>query len=92
MSSYNLVNGTHASANADLLNGILRGEWKFDGMVTTDWWTQGEHYKECAAGNDVKMAAGFPDRLLKALAAGKLTRSQLQTAAEHVLGLILKLD
>ena len=92
MSSYNLVNGTHASANADLLNGILRGEWKFDGLVTTDWWTQGEHYKECAAGNDVKMATGFPDRLLKALKAGLLTRGQLQTAAEHVLGLILKLD
>lgn len=92
MSSYNLVNGTHTSANADLLKGILRDEWGFDGLVTTDWWTQGEHYKECAAGNDVKMAAGFPDRLTKALELGLLTREDLEKAAEHILGVILRLD
>ncbi len=92
MSSYNLVNGTHASADEDLLNGILRGEWGFDGLVTTDWWTQGEHYKECAAGNDVKMACGFPDRLMRARRAGLLSRQQLEAAAGNVLRLILKLD
>ncbi len=92
MSSYNLVNGTHASASVDLLNGILRGEWGFDGLVTTDWWTQGEHYKECAAGGDVKMAVGFPDRLMRARQAGLLSREQLEAAARNVLGLILKLD
>ena len=39
----------------DLLTGILRGEWDFKGMVTTDWWTHGEHYRETKAGNDIKM-------------------------------------
>ena len=33
-----------------MLEDILRGEWGFEGMVTTDWWTHGEHYKEAAAG------------------------------------------
>ena len=60
MSSYNIINGHRASENKDLLTGILREEWGFDGMVTTDWWTFGEHYKETAAGNDMKMGYRIP--------------------------------
>ena len=75
-----------------MLNGILRQEWGFQGLVTTDWWTYGEHYKECAAGNDVKMGCGYPDRLLTALEKGVLTRAQMELAARHILGLILKLN
>ena len=92
MTSYNVINGHRASENADMLNGILRQEWGFQGLVTTDWWTYGEHYKECAAGNDVKMGCGYPERLLMALEKGVLTRAQMELAARHILGLILKLD
>ena len=92
MTSYNIINGHRASENADMLNGILRGEWGYTGMVTTDWWTMGEHYKECAAGNDVKMGCGFPERLLEAMKVGALTRTEMELAAKHILGLILKLD
>ena len=92
MTSYNPINGHRASEYDDMLNGILRGEWGYEGMVTTDWWTYGEHYKECAAGNDMKMGCGYPERLMKALEIGALTREQMETAARHILGLILKLD
>ena len=92
MSSYNIINGHRASENKDLLTGILREEWGFDGMVTTDWWTFGEHYKEVAAGNDMKMAAGFPDRLLEAKEKGALTREEMETAAENILRLILRIE
>ncbi len=37
MCSYNVVNGAYACGNRDMLNGILRGELKFDGFVTSDW-------------------------------------------------------
>ena len=92
MTSYNIINGHRASENADMLNGILRQEWGYEGMVTTDWWTFGEHYKECAAGNDVKMGCGYPERLLEAMEKGALTREQMELAAKHILGMILKLD
>ena len=92
MSSYNLINGCRASENHDLLTGILREEWGYDGTVTTDWWGLGEQYKECVAGNDVKMGCGFPDRLQKAMEKGAVTRSQMETAARHILTTILRLD
>ena len=92
MSSYNIVNGHRASEYKDMLTGILREEWGFDGMVTTDWWTLGEHYKEVAAGNDMKMATGFPERLLEALEKGVLTREEMEKAAVNVLRLILRID
>ena len=92
MSSYNIVNGRRTSENHELLTDVLRGEWGFEGAVTTDWWTNGEHYKEVAAGNDIKMATGFPERLMEALHKGIITRAELETCAKRVLHLILKVD
>lgn len=92
MSSYNIINGHRASENRDLLEDILRDEWGFKGMVTTDWWTCAEHYKEVKAGNDVKMACGYPERLLKAKSLGLLSREEMEICAKRVLELILKID
>lgn len=92
MSSYNIINGHRASENREMLEDVLRGEWGFDGMVTTDWWTKGEHYKEVKAGNDVKMGLGFPERLLEALEKGALSREEMEICAKRILGLILKID
>ena len=92
MSSYNLINGHRASENKELLTGILREEWGFKGIVTTDWWTRGEHYKEAKAGNDIKMGCGYPDRLLMALAKGLISREEIKICARRILEMILKLD
>jgi len=92
MSSYNVINGHRASEARELLEDILRGEWGFNGMVVSDWWTRGEHYKEILAGNDLKMACGFPERVAKALEMGALDRTDLERCAKRVLALILKID
>ena len=92
MSSYNIINGRRASENKEMLDGILRDEWGFQGMVTTDWWTRGEHYKELLAGNDMKMAKGDPDRLMRALEQGAITRADLERSVRRVLELIMKVD
>ena len=92
MSSYNIINGYRASENKDLLTGILRDEWGYTGMVTTDWWTCGEHYKETKAGNDLKMGNGYPKRVKEAYEKGAISRDEIETCVKRILNLILKLD
>ncbi len=92
MSSYNAINGERASESRDLLTGILKEEWGFKGMVTSDWWTRGEHYKEILAGNDLKMGCGFPERVKKAMEMGAVSRTDFEPCAERILNTILKFD
>lgn len=92
MSSYNIINGHRASECKPLLENILRGEWGYNGIVTTDWWTRGEHYKEILAGNDVKMGTGFPDRVAAAQEKGVISRADYEHCARRVLEMIMKLD
>ena len=92
MSSYNLINGCRASECKDLLCGILREEWGFTGMVSTDWCTNSEQYKEINAGNDLRMPGGFPDRLMEAMKRGLITRQQMEVSVKRILGVILRLE
>jgi beta-glucosidase len=39
MTSYNLINGIHSANHYDILQGIARDEWGFEGMFMTDWCT-----------------------------------------------------
>ena len=91
MSSYNLLNGVHTSSNRELLTDILRDEWGYDGVVTSDWYTTEYHYREIAAGNDIKMATGMPEHVLQMVEEGKLCIEDVRTSAKRVLKLILKL-
>lgn len=92
MTAYNLINSHRASENKDLIDGILKGEWGYQGVVTTDWWTKGEHYKEIKAGNDIKMGTGYPERVMTALEKGLITREEMEPCVRRVLELILKID
>ncbi len=92
MSSYNIINGHRASECRELLTDILRDEWGYTGVVMTDWWTRGEHYKEVLAGNDLKMANGYPERVQQAVELGLVSRTDLEACARRILELILKID
>lgn len=92
MTAYNLINGVRASENAELIQGILRGEWGYEGMITTDWTNSAEHYKETKAGNDLKMPRGVCNSLKGALIEGKITREEICLCVKNILELILWLE
>lgn len=85
MTSYNIINGIHTAESYDLIMGILRGEWGFNGMVTTDWGIKNNQVREVKAGNDMKMHQGYPDELMEALEKGELSRADLEACAKRIL-------
>ena len=91
MSSYNLINGQHTSESYELLTGILRDEWGFNGMVVTDWGVKNDPVKEVKAGNDMKMHCGYPEDLKAAYDEGKLTRADLEVCVKRILEMFTKL-
>ena len=91
MSSYNLINGQHTSESYELLTGILRNEWGYTGMVTTDWGVKNDPVKEVRAGNDMKMHVGYPDDLMAGYNKGELTRAELELCVKRILEMTLKM-
>ena len=87
MSSYNLVNGTHAHENRHLLTEILRDEWGFDGMVVSDWGGCTDAVGAVRAGGSLEMPApGLEDarRIVAAVKAGELEASDVYARAQEV--------
>lgn len=92
MTSYNIMNGVRTSENSELLGGILREEWGYEGVVISDWWNHADHVKEVIAGNNLRMPVGKEAELLVAKKEGKITDEQIKENAKRVLELILKMD
>lgn len=90
MTSYNMINGMYCSTNYDLLTGILRGEWGFDGMVMTDWNCAGAPSLFQYAGNDLVMPGNSKQPILRALETGAIDRASVQKSVCRILELVLK--
>lgn len=92
MSSYNYINGEHASESYRLLTEILRDEWGFEGVVMSDWGAGYNIAAQIHAGNDL-IQPGSDERyysLLKAIKDGSLSMEDLDRSVERVLRLNLK--
>lgn len=55
MGAYNKVRGQHACHNELLLNKILKDDWKFDGVVITDWGGAHDTREAALYGLDLEM-------------------------------------
>src|SRR5882724_448937 len=92
MSSYNLVNGYHASANHYLLTDVLKNDWGFDGTVMSDW--GGVHQTDVVqAGNDLEMPTGKDmsvAQLQTALANGSVTQAAVDDSVRRILRTVIR--
>jgi len=90
MSSYNKVNGVETAENPSLLTNILRGEWGYEGIVSSDWWNDSVQYKELLAGQSLKMKSGDEEGLLGAYKKSILTREDIEVHVKRVIELVMK--
>ena len=92
MSSYNKINGPHATANSYLLKDVLKKEWSFDGLVMSDWGAVHET-DVVQDGNDLEMPSGqfMSVRKLKtALAKGSVTQAAVDDSIHRILRTIIR--
>ena len=92
MSSYNKINGTYVSENPELLTTILRDEWNFKGMVTTDWFSGRKYANQVKAGNNLLMPGRKQEakKIKEALDEGSLKETELDRNIERILQLVVK--
>ena len=105
MTSYNLLNGIHTSEHAGLIEGVLRCEFGFKGIVMTDWviaalGTNKKSVHRAAKADEVAKAGGdifMPGcekdyaLIMDARKEGSLKREQLEVNATRLLHTIDKL-
>lgn len=98
MSSFNIVDGRHATANKWLLTDVLRDQWGFGGFVVTDYgsidemtnWGYGDIKANSAralkAGTDMDMCSdGFIENLADLVREGKVSEAEVDRACRRVL-------
>lgn len=88
MAAYNSVNGVTMTQHADLLNGVLRGEWGFDGFVVSDWLAARDTVASANGGLDVAMPGPrtvFGEQLAEAVRGGEVDESVVDEMVRRVL-------
>lgn len=93
MSSYNLINGTWSSENHHLLSDILKGDWKFDGFVMSDWGATHNGKNSALAGLDIEMPSGAnmnSANLLPLISSGIVPQSVIDDKVRRILRVLLR--
>lgn len=88
MSAYNEVNGEYANENRHLLIDILRDEWRFNGIVVTDWGASNDHVEGVRCQSNVEMPnPGFDSarELIEAVSQGRITEEEIDRAVLPVI-------
>ena len=98
MGAYNRYNGEHCCESKTLLNHILREEWKFDGMVVSDW--GGVHLTKEAATSGLDLEMSVTDNfeeycmakpLKKAVENGEIAEELIDEKVKNILRLMYRL-
>lgn len=98
MGAYNRYKGEHCCESKTLLNGVLRGEWEYDGMVVSDW--GGVHLTKEAAtsGLDVEMSVTdnfdeycMANPLKEAVEKGEIEERLIDEKVRNILRMMMRL-
>ncbi len=93
MSSYNKVNGVYANENPHLLKEILRDDWRFDGIVVSDWGGDNDRIEAVKAGSELEMPTtdGETNReVVKAVKEGRLSEDDVDILVDGIIDVTLK--
>jgi beta-glucosidase len=87
MNSYNLLNGIHATQNPHLNLDILKGEWKFDGILMSDWDATYSAVGAAKNGLDLEMPSGKfmnPKNLSAAVRSGEVSQATIDEKVRRI--------
>ncbi|KAK9342520.1 glycoside hydrolase superfamily [Lipomyces starkeyi] len=93
MTSYNKLNGTHTSENPELLQGIVRNEWGYKGLLLRDWFGTYSGTEAFNAGLDLEIPGPSPFRrsgLIHAVTSNKVAEFTIDDRVRNVLELVKK--
>lgn len=92
MTSYNRINGPHTAESYELLEGILRGEWNYQGAVMTDWGGGKDAVAMVKAGNDLLMPGNARQRqaIIDAVNNGTLDIADVDRNVKRILQMVEK--
>jgi beta-glucosidase len=79
MVAYNRLNGVYCSEHVDVLQNIVREEWKFTGVIMTDWGATNDRVAAIRAGVDLEMPGSHGAHhweIAKAIRDGSLSMEQ----------------
>lgn len=91
MCAYNRVNGKYASENNGLLNGVLRDDWGYEGLVMSDWGAVNDRVEGLKCGLDLEMPGDIGHNrqvIIDAVKTGDLSMEVLDTAVRRVLEIV----
>jgi len=94
MGSYNLINGVHASQNADLNIKIAKEDWHFNGILMSDWHSVYDGVAAANSGLDLEMPEGqymTATKLTPALANGTLSEATLDDKVRRILRVAIRM-
>ena len=94
MCSYNPINGVYASENKRLLDGVLRKEYGYDGLIVSDWGAVHNPILAVEATLDLCMPYedGYVEKLVEAVNSGRITEAQVDERAQKVIDLVEKCE
>lgn len=87
MTTYNRYNGEYCGENRYLLTDVLRGQWKFDGIVISDFFSSiHDTVRSAEAGLDLEMPIPqfYGQALLEAVKCGKMEESVIDRSAIRI--------